>query len=311
MRLNRRPPVALLCVPMIGAFGCSSATAPSPSPSPAVGSSLAISGATVLTPGLTSPLTAMNSAGAALSTGVTWHSQATAVATVSQTGLVTAIGAGTTTVTASAGDSSGSVSIVVEQTGTMTSTISACQTVSVPGVYVLGADLAPAAPFGPCLNVAGVASVQIDCHGHVVPGFHLSNANSVTIANCIVTSSQTSAGFYLPLNLNNVQNTTISNCIVSAVAGTAINLLGGGNNQLIQNTVTGGYDGGLTANGSDDGIGLINETGDTIRGNVVSGFYDAAVEGEDVVANTIIRQQHLLQHRDRCYRCLLVPGLDK
>lgn len=278
-------PAAALCAALVSAYGCSSTT---PSPTPSGASNLVISGATVLTPGLTSQLTASNSAGAALTAGVTWQSQATTVATVSQTGLVTATGVGTTTVTASAGGSSGEVSILVQPTGTITTTISACETVTFPGTYVLNADLAPAAVFGPCLIFTGVASIQLDCRGHAVPGFRLSNANSITITNCVITSSQNSSGFYLPVNLNFVHNATITHCTVTAVAGTAINLVGGGNNQVIQNTLMGGYDGGPAANGTDDGIGLIGESGDTIQGNLIGGFYDTAVEGEDVVANTTI-----------------------
>jgi hypothetical protein len=136
--------------------------------------------------------------------------------------------------------------------------------------------------------VSAVASVQLDCRGHSVSGINISNANSVTISNCVVTSSQNSSGFFLPLNLNNVHGATVTNCIVTAVAGAAINLIGGTNNQVLQSTIMGGYDGGATQNGADDGIGLINETGDTIRSNTISGFFDAAVEGEDAIANMTV-----------------------
>ena len=146
--------------------------------------------------------------------------------------------------------------------------------------------MGPALAFGPCLFVSAVASVQLDCRGHSVSGINISNANSVTISNCVVTSSQNSSGFYLPLNLNNVHGVTVTNCTVTAVAGTAINLIGGTNNQVLQSTIMGGYDGGAMQNGADDGIGLGNETGDAIRGNAISGFYDTAVEGSAVVANT-------------------------
>jgi hypothetical protein len=263
---------------------CSSPSAPTQSP----GAYLTLSGVTVLTPGLTSQLTATSSSGAVVSAGLTWQSQATTVATVSQTGLVTGTGVGTTTVTASASGATGRVSIVVQAAGTTTTTISACQTITSPGSYTLSGDLAPAPVFGPCLLLSGVASVQIDCRGHVVPGIHLSNVNLVTVSNCVVTSSQNSSGFYLPVNLNNVNNVTVTNCTVTAVAGTAINLVGGTNNQVLQSTIVGGYDGSPTENGSDDGVGLNNEAGDTIRGNTISGFYDTAVEGEDAIANLTV-----------------------
>lgn len=57
----------------------------------------------------------LNSTGLSLSTTVAWSSSSTTVATVSTSGLVTAVGVGTTTVTAQAGSVSGSAAIVVRQ----------------------------------------------------------------------------------------------------------------------------------------------------------------------------------------------------
>jgi hypothetical protein len=287
VRGTRRSALALSFLAGAGVLTLASCSSPS-APTESSGGSLTLSGATVLTPGLTSQLTATSSTGAVVSASLTWQSQAATVATVSQTGLVTATGVGATTITASVSGATGRVSIVVQPAGTITTAITACQAITSPGAYVLNGDLAPAPVFGPCLLLSGVASVQIDCRGHVVPGIHLSNVNLVTISNCVVTSSQNSSGFYLPVNLNTANSVTVTNCTVTAVAGTAVNMIGGTNNQVLQSTIMGGYDGGSTQNGSDDGIGLMNETGDTIRGNAISGFYDTAVEGEDAIANMTV-----------------------
>lgn len=57
----------------------------------------------------------VNSSGTTLSTSVTWNSSAQNVATVSNSGLVTAVGVGSTTISAIAGSVSGSATMVVSQ----------------------------------------------------------------------------------------------------------------------------------------------------------------------------------------------------
>ena len=83
----------------LGAAHCGSPTAPAQStPLP-----LLLSGTLVLTSvGQTSQLTVTTNAGTPVTSGVTWQTSTASVATVSVTGLVTAAGFGTTTVTATA-----------------------------------------------------------------------------------------------------------------------------------------------------------------------------------------------------------------
>ena len=59
--------------------------------------------------------TVLNSSGTTLSTTVTWTSSAPSVASVASSGLVTAVGQGTTSITAQAGTATGAATIVVQQ----------------------------------------------------------------------------------------------------------------------------------------------------------------------------------------------------
>jgi len=285
-----------------GATGCGSAPT---SPAQSNSSTLVIAGATSLTPGRTSQLTALTSLGAVVTSGVTWQSKASAVATVSATGLLTANGLGTTTITASTSTASGSATVVVASGNTVT-TISACTLVTAPGQYVLNADVLGEG-LGGCLRFSSLGGAQLDCGGHVVAPISLDNINTMTIRNCAIHGN---------LAMSNVNTITVTNCqltgglvqvsagtnvellsdtitINQTVIGEAISLQGGTNNQVRQTTVTGGYDGSLSRTGTDDGIVLTNETGDDIEGNTISGFYDAGVEGIGVVANTTVANNTL------------------
>src|ERR1019366_8509568 len=57
---------------------------------------------------------------------------------------------------------------------------------------------------------------------------------------------------------------------------------------ILQNTLSGGYDGSGANVGTDDGILLKNETGDTVQGNTINRFYDAGIEGVDAVTRTTL-----------------------
>jgi hypothetical protein len=271
--------------------------------------------------GQTSQLTASTSAGVVLTSGLTWQTDSPSVATVSASGLVTATGPGTTTVsaTATAPAARGVVTVFVAQPSIATTTISACQIIQKSGLYVLGNDLSQNGFF--CLQLGSVASVQLDCRGHSVSALLLNTVNTVTISNCSVTSTVT---------MTNVTNVTVTNCslaagvsvatgssvtianttinarqdpvtvtngrnveflqdtITSAFGAAAVQFANGSNDQVIQSTITGGYDGTSTEDGTDDGILLTNEAGDTITSNTVSGFFDTAVEGVALVANATL-----------------------
>jgi hypothetical protein len=68
----------------------------------------------------------------------------------------------------------------------------------------------------------------------------------------------------------------------------AIRLFGGSGNQVLQNTIASTYAGTVSRIGTDDGVLIDNETGDTVRGNTITGFWDTGVEGVDSVANTTV-----------------------
>ena len=91
-------------------------------------SSIAVSGASSLAAGATEQLTAQgtysDSSTQALTTQVTWQSSDATVATVSNAGLLTALKAGTITVTATMGSVSGTASVVVNAASVSSITIS-------------------------------------------------------------------------------------------------------------------------------------------------------------------------------------------
>jgi hypothetical protein len=205
-----------------------------------------------------------------------------------------------------------------------TTLISACQVITLPGAYMLSRDLQQGTSTA-CLQLSTVTNLRLDCGGHVVPSLSLTNTNTVTISNCVVTSRVTMTGVNTVDLINGtltgglsvvggssvvVSGTTISapseSSAVNVMGGTndqllqdtitiktgsfaeAVLLTGGTNNQVLQSTITGGYDGSAAEVGTDDGIVLTNETGDTVQGNTISAFWDTAVEGVDVVANTTV-----------------------
>jgi len=283
---------------------------------------LTVSGNSLLSGvGQTSQLTAATSAGAVVTSGLTWQTASPSVATVSASGLVTATGPGTTTITAlvAAPAARGVVTVFVAQPGNPTTTITACQVIQKSGPYVLGSDLSQNG--STCLQVGSVAAVQIDCRGHMVSGLLMSTVNTVTVSNCSVTG---------PVTLTNVANVTVTNCtlgsgvtvstgssvvvqnstisatvnpvavtngrsvellqdtITSAFGAAAVQFANGTADEVVQATISGGYDGSSAEVGTDDGILLTNETGDTITGNTVSGFFDTAVEGVALVSNATV-----------------------
>jgi hypothetical protein len=277
---------------------CSSPTGPTPAPQ-----GLTIVGALVLTPGLTTQLTVTSTPPS--SAAVVWQSKTPAVATVSPTGLVMAVSVGTAVVTAAAGGATAQASIIVEPADATTTTVSGCQYVVMPGRYVLSIDLP--ARGTPCLIIMGVASVAIDCAGHAVGDIVVNNASAVTISNCTITDSQ-------PVGMASVNGVTIDHCaltspdavglrvtsgwnvavvqdtVATSQNGTAASIWfsGGGNNRVINSTLTGGYDGGEDESGTDDGVVIQNETNDTIQGNTISQMFDMGVEGAGAVGNTLI-----------------------
>jgi hypothetical protein len=306
---------------------CASPTSPLPPNSPAVSEQLTITGTTLFTaPGQTSQLAVTDAAGTKLTSGLTWLSGTSTVASVSQAGLVTAVALGTTSITVKTSNAIGAASVFVVGPTAAPKTLSACGSVAGGGSYVLTTDLVlPANSTGVCVQLGTVGSVQIDCRGHVIQSLRVQNTNTATIANCVVTGSisvsysnnvtLTNVTANAGVQVNNSTAVTIANCTINAapsgdpnvnatfdtglrIQGNMINTLvtpiygvylaSGSGNQVIQNTITGDYDGGTTLNGPDDGVLMITETGDTIEGNTIRNFFDTAVEGVNFLANATI-----------------------
>jgi hypothetical protein len=257
----------------------------------------------VLTPGLTTQLTLASTTSPP--SAVVWQSKSPAVATVSPTGFVTAISLGTALVTATAGGATAQAPIIVEPPDTTTTAVTGCRNVVTPGRYVLGADIP--ATGRQCVTIIGVASVEFDCAGHAVGDVFVSNASAVTISNCTITDSQ-------PVLMTSVNAVTVDHCVLTSTGAvgmivtsgwnvafvqdtvatsqdrtaSSISFSGGGNNRVINSTLTGGYDGGEDESGTDDGIVIRNETNDTIQGNTITHMFDMGVEGVAAVTNTLI-----------------------
>lgn len=305
---------------LASAIRCGSApSAPTSStPVPA----LVISGTPPLAPGLSIQLTVTNGDGTPVTSTVTWQSSAPNVATVTASGLATGVGLGTTTVTATSGKATGVALITVQAANGATTTVASCAAISQPGSYVLTADLSAVAGSGSCLRVSSVAAVNLDCQGHLVPGLFVANVNTAMITNCTVSTSlellgvtnvtvshavirgelgidthsstvvvadstiQDSISGYAVQVVNSTGIVLLRDTIASQTpAGSAsITLRNGSNNQVLQCTLTGAYDGGPTEAGTDDGIVVINESGDTIRGNTFRDFFDTALEGVQAVS---------------------------
>jgi hypothetical protein len=306
--------------------GCSSPTSPLTAASTATPFPLTVTGTSFFTAvGQTSQLTAVDSSGVTVTSGVTWTSAVPGVATISTTGLVTATGFGSASILAKTASAQGGVTVFVAQGGGAPKTVTACGGIQAPGSYVLGNDLnLPPGVTGTCFVVSNTAGVQVDCRGHVLPYLVVSGANTVSATNCTVTnqvlllnatsvslSSLTVHGgvFVSSSAAVTITNSSIAaqsnglaavqlngdtsvrlqgNTIDGSVASYALYSLNGTGNQVLQNVISGAYNGGTANAGTDDGVLLIGETNDTVQGNTITNFFDAGVEGVNFLANTLV-----------------------
>lgn len=248
--------------------------------------------------GLTSQLTVSVSDGST-PTSVSWQSDAAAIATISQTGLVTAVGPGQAFITATASGLTARAAVTVSaasQGGTVA--LTECSAITSAGHYVLATDLAG---ISGCLRISNTSAVDVDCSGHSLGSIVVSGVSGLAIRNCTVSGT---------IQMTGVNTATIEQCrlnsFISSVAGTnveiryntvvittsdlpsGIRVQDGGSNQVIGNSVDGGYPGGPTRVGTDDGIIVQNETNDVIQGNVLSNVWDIGIEGVATVFNSMI-----------------------
>ena len=263
---------------VLAACGKSSPTAPAP-PGPPI--TIAITGERTLGVGQTAQLKAIASTGQDVTAGVLWKTSDRLVATVSTTGVVSGIRTGTVEISAADGPASATLSMVVDLVQLTAPAIASCGAIVAPGNYTLGKDVSLTGAVGSCL-VIQASGVRLDCGGHTVGGMRVSNANDVVVTNCtfvtVAFGSEQSYAFVI-----NSTNVTFERNKLSCIV-----LQGGGNNQVVGNTIDGGYDGSGNIVGQDDGVILTNETDDVIEGNTIQNAWDAGIEGTDAVSNTRI-----------------------
>jgi hypothetical protein len=286
-----------LCLLATAASGCgsSSPAAPAPTNSARV-TGLAIGGQTILGVGVTSQLSARAIDGTTPN-DVTWISATPAVATVSSGGLITthAVGATTITATAPSVDGIGSVTVLVQPSGG--SVLTACTNITTAGHYIVDRDLGNTSP---CVSIANVSNVQLDCQGHSMRAIVLDHASHTTLTNCVVNANIKMTA----VDDVTVSGSTIGNGILWAVQSTNVVFTGntlrntltglgglivldsGSNNRVMHNTLTGGYDGSRGNVGADDWIILYNESGDDVESNSISNVFDAGIEGVGALTGT-------------------------
>ena len=235
--------------------------------------SLTIKGPATLSIGQTAQLMAVMASGQDVANGAAWKSTDSSVGPISSTGLLTAKAAGTTTVTATFQTASGTLTVTVSPVLLSSTTITTCGNIVSPGNYVVTADLSQLPEFGPCLQVQA-SMVQVDCQQHQISTIYLSGVNNISITNC-------ARGTFV--NVNRSTNVTIAHNALLTVA-----LTGGSNNQVLDNTIDGGYDGSRQQVGEDDGIVLIDEANDAIQRNTIRNVFDAGIEGVDAITNSSI-----------------------
>jgi parallel beta helix pectate lyase-like protein/Big-like domain-containing protein len=217
-----------------------------------------------------------------------WQSSNANVATVSTTGLVTAVASGTTMITAGYRGQSGTLSV---SSGVTSRNIASCGTLTSPGRYVVTTDLGGSG-FGQagtyCLHVSG-SNIELQCDGHVVPtiqvGGIIPGGQTIAVTNARVSNCTSQA---LVVNSGaNVQ--LIGNRMTWLRATAPIILTGGRNNVVARNDIDGGSDGVFNNRiGADDGIALFDETGDIVQDNIIRNVFDAAFESIGALTNTTI-----------------------
>ena len=291
--------------PAVAASACGSgSSSPPTSPTSASVTSVNISGTANFTEaGQTAQLAATATFSDNTKQDVTataaWRSLNASVATVSGTGLVTALGLGAASITATFQGKSATLPVSVTASHGQ---IATCGVFSGPGPFTVATDIR--ATVANCLAFSDDTSVQLDCQGHEVSSITLSNVQGFSIRNCVL-----SAGVNMTLKIVNsrqvlVDSTTVVGSVfVQASQGNTFNrgtfrwpllpsnpnsfesgemyFSGGQNNTVTNSTIDGGWDGNFATyqhQGCDDGILIQNEVNSVVRSNVITNVFDAAVE---------------------------------
>lgn len=136
-------------------------------------------------------------------------------------------------------------------------------------------------PSGACPTIAANA-VRLDCAGPGVTGISISEVSDVSVTNCTPITESIGSGQSFVIVTKSTNVTFTQNRLLSIV------LTGGHNNRVLQNSIDGGYDGSGNLVGHDHGVFLVNESNATIQGNTRRNFYNAGIEGSEVVGDSLI-----------------------
>lgn len=142
-----------------------------------------------------------------------WQTSNAAVATVSASGLITAVSAGTATITATYQGQPASATVSIAP---LTPTaVSSCQAITTPGVYALTTDISAAV--SQCIRIQG-PNVDLECHGHAVTDSGTAIAIFAGATNAIVNgcTATTTAQFAAGIDVESAQGVTISNSTMAS-----------------------------------------------------------------------------------------------
>jgi Right handed beta helix region len=243
---------------------------------------LVVAGQTALGVGEKAQLKATTGAGEDVTAQATWTSNDRTVATVAPGGLATGVRPGPVQFSATYRNVSARLDVTVAEIAITSPGITSCGAIALPGNYRLDDNLATPVPAGPCLAIR-VSGVHLDCGDHTVTGIYVSGVTDVAVSHCTFVTESVGSGQSFAI-VENSSGVTVDHNRLSGVI-----FRGGGSNRLLENTIDGGYDGavGGTA-GQDDGVVIVDEVNDVIEGNTIANVWDAGIEGLDVVANTVI-----------------------
>jgi hypothetical protein len=255
-----------------------------------------------------------------------WRSSDSSIATVSVSGLVSALAAGTVEVSAAYAGAIGTLSIGVTAPDLVGTRIASCGTIAHAGTYVLTSDIETLPSVIGCLTITG-AGVMLDCQGHSVQSIKLDHASAGSVVNCVIPAGPNLAkpnllqadtlsdelfehdtlggvAFSNGTGVTFRQNTVspgpligtkmsgtriVDNMIdltTALLTTTGIYLEFGVNEEISRNVIEGHWPG--SGDFPDDGILLASETNALIDGNTVRDFLDAGVETMGLLANSTI-----------------------
>jgi hypothetical protein len=158
--------------------------------------------------------------------------------------------------------------------------------------------------------VQNLSGVQLDCRNHMIGHVMLTNVTDSTISNCRAVGIGLLSAQRVIISANTTNGT-------SPLGSAGIFVRNGGSNQILQNTIDGGWDGVPGSQvGGDDGILVYDETGDVIQNNTIRNVWDAGIEGVSGVANSTISGNAIVgaaiagigAYRNTAWRSNIVTG---